>query len=285
MSRSTEGLTLVQKIPLQSYPPRLYLNGFPKSGLHLLEQMVSPFLTPGTCGRGGGEWLGCFKWHSFSNEMLDVRNTAWRLSLLERGRYLKGHLGHLDVFESVMFWGNIGQIMVVRDLRDVAVSTAHHIWSENDVLKHEHKDLYRMLGSFDEVLLAVIEGLRPYPGLMERWEKYTRWLDLDWVMKVDFADLIGRPEEMARSILKYALYNATHLLENRIGHVEFEPETEARLVQMMVESAARKDQSTTFREGKTGGWREAFSERHKAAFKAADTGGWLARLGYAEDDW
>ena len=251
--------------------------------MHLLEQMVSPIASPATCGRGGGEWLGCFKWHSFSNEMLDVRNTAWRLSLLKRGEYLKGHLGHLDVFESVMFWGNIGHIMVVRDLRDVAVSVAHHIWDENSVLKHEHKDLYRMLGSFDEVLLAVIEGMRPYPSLIERWERYTPWLEKDWVMKVDFADLIERPEEMAKSILKYALYNATHLLENRIGFVEFDQKTEVRLVEMMVESAAKKEQSATFRKGEVGGWREAFLDHHKSAFKASSND-WLVKLGYEKDD-
>ena len=52
----------------------------------------------------------------------------------------------------------------------------------------------------------------------------------------------------------------------------------------MVEGSQNTDASPTFREGKTGGWREAFTDRHKRLFKESDAGGWLVRLGYEEND-
>lgn len=279
-------LYVTQQIPIQAYPARVYLNGFPKAGLHLLELMAGVLVSPSKVGRGASEWLGCFKWNSWSNEMLDIRKTAWRLSLLERGNYLKGHMGHTDVIESVMYWGNIGHIFIVRDLRDVAVSLTHHIMSDDPVLLHEHKTVYGMLGGFDEILSAVIGGMGPYPGLFERWEKYTRWLDLDWVMKVTFEDLISEPEQYAKSMLTYCLHNATRLLEKRYGHIVPTEETERALVGKMVDRAKQTHLSTTFRKGVPGEWRESFKDHHKVLFKQRDKGGWLVRLGYEEsDDW
>lgn len=280
----TETLYCLQQIPIQSYPARLYLNGFPKAGLHLLELMTDTLVTKSSGGRDGSEWLGSFRWNSWSNELQDIRHVAWRLSLLARGDYLKGHMGHFDVIESVMFWGNIGHIFVVRDLRDVAVSLTHHIMSDDPVLRHQHKTIYSMLGGFDEILTAVIEGMGPYPSLFERWAKYAKWMELDWVMKVAFEDLISRPKVIAKAILTYSLYNATHLLEGRHSHIIPTKETERELVRRMVARSKQTGLSTTFRRGVAGEWRDVFKDHHKDLFKAKDTDHWLIKLEYAEDD-
>lgn len=277
-------LMVLQEVPIKAYPARVYLNGFPKAGLHLLELFVQELCGQSKNGREGSEWLGTFGWNSWSNEVLNLPSTAWRLSLLERGDYLKGHMGHFDVLESVMFWGNIGHIFVVRDLRDVAVSLTHHIMSDDPILLHQHKSIYGMLGGFDEILTAVIEGMGPYPGLFERWEKYVKWLDLPWVMKLDFADLVNEPKKCAKSILTYCLYNATHLLEGTYGHIVPTKETERELVKRMVKRAKRTELSATFRRGVPGEWRMAFKDHHKDLFKKRDTGGWLVKLEYEKDD-
>lgn len=277
-------LYVLQKVPIQAYPPRIYLNGFPKSGLHLLELFAQELMSPSNVGRGASEWLGSFSWNSWSNQTLNLPNVVWRLSMLQRGNYLKGHMGHFDVVESVMYWGNIGQILIVRDLRDVAVSLAYHIMSDDPILLHQHKSVYGMLGGFNEILSAVIKGMGPYPGLFERWEKYAPWLDKDWVMKVTFEDLINEPETYAKSILKYCLYNATRLLEERHGEIVPTEETEHELIKRMVKRSRETFRSTTFRKGISGEWRSLFNEQHVDLFKKCDKNGWLAKLEYEEDD-
>ena len=55
---------------------------------------------------------------------------------------------------------------------------------------------------------------------------------------------------------------------------------------VMVEEMARKDPSPTFRKGNSGEWREHFTPKVKAAFKAQGGGDWLQQYGYeAAKDW
>ena len=278
-------LTLFRPIPIDRYKPRLYLNGFPKAGLHLLEQMTQVLVEPSRIGQSGNEWLGTFMHRSWTNEHKDLRQFLWRLSCLRHGEYAKGHCGYWDEIERLMWYANIGQVFVYRDLRDVAVSVAHHVTSDNPQLAHEHKSLFQMM-EFDDVLMAVINGIGPYPGVIERWELYAPWLEVEWVLKVKYEELTIDPEAWAEIILHYAVANATRLLETRIGSMVIPLDTERELVRRMVAAAQDTSKSITFRRGQPGEWREVFKPEHIAAFKQADAAGWLVRLGYEEKmDW
>ena len=280
-------ILLRQNVPLEAYKPRVYLSGFPKAGLHMLEQMVRVLVSPATVGTGGSQWLGTYKWHSFSMIWQNMRQVLWRMSCLERGTYLMGHAGYDKRLARLLKYANIGHIFIYRDLRDIAVSQAHHIYDvgENRAhWQHEHKDLYRMLGSFDATLLAVIEGLGPYPGVVERWVEYAPWLKNKQVLALRYEDLLGQTIEMAVKILVYLMKNATDLLEgNRFG-IDMDPEDAARLTKKMAASTVIP--SPTFRRGVAGGWRDEFTPEHVEAFKKSDPNGWLVRLGYEQDgDW
>ena len=279
-------LTLLQQVPFERYKPRLYLNGFPKAGLHLIEQMTLPLANPSRISTGGNEWLGTFKHCSWTNEHKDIQQFLWRLSCLQHGQYAKGHCGYWDEIECLMWYANIGQVFVYRDLRDVAVSTAHHFTSDNPLLIHGHKSLFQMM-EFDEVLMAVIEGVGPYPGILERWEKYAPWLDVDWVLKVKYEELVGDLEEWAETLLHYSVSNATRLLESRIAPMAITLDTERELIDRIVEAAQDTGKSVTYRKGQPGEWRDAFKPEHVKAFKKADKAGWLKQLGYEESkrDW
>ena len=279
-------LTLLQQVPIERYKPRLYLNGFPKAGLHLLEQMAQVLVTPSQIGQSGNEWLGTFKHRSWTNEPKDLRRFLWRLSCLRHGQYAKGHCGYWDEIERLMWYANIGQVFVYRDLRDVAVSVAHHVTSDDPQLAHEHKSFFQMM-EFDDVLLAVIKGIGPYPGVIERWERYAPWLEVDWILKVKYEELVAGLELWAENILHYAVSNATRLLETRIAPMAITLDTERELVKRMVEAAQDTGKSVTYRKGQPGEWREAFKPEHVKAFKKMDRAGWLKRLGYEESkrDW
>lgn len=277
---------VLQPLPLTTYQPRLYINGFPKSGLHLLELMVSALVDPSKVGQNGTPDLGTYKWHSWTNELIDPRNYLWRMSCLERGCYLKGHSGYMKEIEGFMWWANIGHIFIYRDLRDVAVSQAHHILSDDNRLAHQHRSFYKMLGGFEEVLKAVITGIGAYPGLIERWEKFAPWLDIKWVMSIQFESLRAEPEEWCRAMCNYALYNATHLLTNQIGHFTFGEGTREELVEKMVGQSKETHKSITFRKGVSGEWKEHFTDEIKALWRAHDPDNWIVKLGYEEnEDW
>lgn len=277
-------ILLRQSVPLSAYKPRVYLNGFPKAGLHFLEKMVGVLVSPSTVGTGGSQWLGTYKWHSWSMIWQDLRRYLWRVSCLERGCYLMGHSAYHEDIERMFCYGNIGHIFVYRDFRDIAVSQAHHIMDEGqDIWQHAHKDVYRMMG-YDEALLAVIEGMGPYPGVMERWTEYAPWLEANDVLVFRYAQLRENPNRCAGQIILYLLRKATELLEGNIFGVEMDPEDIRGLAEEMVREA--EGGSTTFRKGIVGGWREEFKPEHIEAFKRTDQAGWLVKLGFEQDpDW
>ena len=273
-------ILLRQSVPITAYKPRAYLNGFPKAGLHLLEQMAGVMLGRGEVGTSGSQWLGTYKFHSWTMQWQDVGRILWRLSCQERGTYLMGHSGYHEDIRRMLDYGNILHILIYRDLRDVAVSQAHHIFDEDmPGLMHEHKDFYRMLGGFDEVLMAVIEGIGPYPGVVERWTEYAPWLDCDEVLALRFEEMRAKPHESAARIILRLVKIATERLEGNTFGVEMDPEDVKKLAGRMVE--ATKEPSPTFRKGKAGGWREEFKPEHVEVFKRSDPDGWLGRLGYS----
>lgn len=275
---------VLQPVPLGSVKPRIYVNGFPKSGLHLLELLVGALLNPSKVGTHGTPDLGTYAYHSWTNELIDPRKYLWRLTCLERGNYLKGHSGHLQEIEAVMFWANIGHIFVYRDLRDVAVSQTHHILSDDSRLAHAHRSFYKMLGGFDEVLEAVITGIGPYPGVIERWEKFAHWLDVKWVMSIKFEELRDKDKlpEWCAAICNYVLYNATHLLDGKAGNFTFADGTRDELVELMISRSRQTDLSVTFRKGQPGEWREKFNDKHKELWARHDPANWIKELGYEE---
>jgi len=280
-------ILLRQYVPLESYKPRVYLNGFPKAGLHMLEQMVGLLVGPSNVGTNGSPWMGTYRFHSWSMLWQDLRRYLWRMSCLERGTYAMGHSGYHEDIERLLAYANIGHVFLYRDLRDVAVSQAHHIFDEGPdsaTWMHEHKDFYRMLDGFDAVLLAVIEGLGPYPGVVQRWTEYAPWMDSERALVVTYEQMRQEPERTAAGILLYLIRIATDLLDGNQFGIEMAPDDVKRLAAQMVEKTGKP--SGTFRKGIVGGWREEFKPEHVEAFKRSDAGGWLVKLGYEQDeDW
>lgn len=264
-----------------AYQPRAYITAMPKAGLHMLEQMVAVLLSKSDVGGRGTQWLGTYTRNSWTMHWRDIRNYLWRMSCLERGHYLMGHAGYHEDTANMLRYGNIGHIFLHRDFRDIAVSQAHHIWDEgHPELEHQHKDVYRMLGSFDAVLLAVIEGLGPYPGVMERWAEYAPWLEDEETLVLEYGKMLANPKRAAAGIVVYLLKKATEFLDNNDFGVDISAENLVKVSEQMTE--ATKEKSTTFRKGVAGGWRDEFKPEHVEAFKATDVDGWLVKLGYEE---
>jgi len=266
------------------FTPRYLLNGFPKSGLHLVSNMMRPISDPMKAGQfHGTPWVGTFSGHSWTTNWVVPELVLYRIGRLRPGCYLKGHLGYTPDIERFLWYSGVAQVFIFRDLRDVAVSQAHHVLSEKKAFMHPEKELYQGMASFDDVLEAIIVGTDKYPGVLERWELYAPWLQCPWVLKMRFDDMVENRADCAGRILRYGV-------ERTAAIVGFTVEDAGPLFDELREEMAEASRevkfSPTFRAGKTGSWKDAFTERHKRLFKETDKGGWLVKLGFADNpDW
>lgn len=260
---------------------RIYVNGFPKSGTHLTERWVQNLAAPLT----KRPWVGSFSGNAWTTEWTNL-DTLPELfgEVFPGGGYLKGHCGwHPDIARS-LWKGRIAVLFVYRDLRDVAVSQAFHVLDTRkgkeggDRLIHPGKADFQALDTFEDVLVAVIEGLGQWAGLIERWEHYAGWLNEKWVYPLRFEDMVNHPQETAGLVIRY-VYGMTAKYYGL--KVTLNPDDYRVTVKRMVAAGQRKD-TTTFRKGKTGGWRKHFTPRVKAAFMR-EAGDWLQRLGYEKE--
>ena len=265
--------------PTNNFAAKWYLNGFPKSGLHLAVQFIKRLTKKMPLGQlHPRPWVGTFKHNSWSEEWQDIQMQLYNLSRCMPGHYFKGHCAYKPEIEHFMWYLGLAHVFIYRDLRDVAVSQAYHILSDNEDLKHPAKDRYRELGEFDEVLEAVIVGLDEFPGIVHRWEAYAPWLEVDWVYKFQFERVLSDPKETAGELVMYGLQRISDIYKLNLKPA---PESVAAMVDAMTESAVdRKEEALTFRKGKPGEWRTEFTQRHIELFKETDQAGWIDKLGY-----
>jgi len=245
-----------------------YLCGFPKAGLHMVEQAMSVFASP----IAKNNWVGTTAWRgeiAFPETMLEAALT------LAPGTYAKGHAAYTAELEQRFYSLGVGFVFVYRDLRDVVVSQANHIIrAEGEKLKHPGADLYRAMDSYEDILIAIIEGLNEYVGIFERWELFAGWLRTDWTFKVRYEDMRRRDKATCRDLYEYAL---------SINPEMRQPITPEDATNEMVARVRNRKNSVTFYKGKIGGWEKSFTPRVVDCFKAHDPG-WLAELKYAKDN-
>jgi hypothetical protein len=260
--------------------PRVYLSGFPKSGLHMVEQAVSVLVSPVT----DDNWFGTFKGNAWGGEWCNLDLAFGAFAAIPDGCYAKGHFGYWPTGEQILAGLGMAVLFIYRDLRAVAVSQAHHVISDDEEnFKHPAKDLYRALPTFEDVLLACIEGIDEYPGVHDRWQQYAGWLGADWVWKVRFEDMRLRPYITCSEIFRYCMGAAARA--DGLDEVSMSEEAHLETVAYMVNRVENRKRSVTFRRGSVDGWREHFTPRVKEAFKARDNG-WTVALGYeANEEW
>ena len=257
-------------------PPKMYLCGFPKAGLHAAERIMLGMFLP---MYAEDNWYGTNAW---SVDKHGLKEAALELATIQRGCYIKGHTGYLKSLEAVLVGLGIGLVFVYRDLRDVVVSQAHHILqvAVDDGLNHPGHELYA--DNLEEVMMQVIDGVPGYDGIIDRWETYTPWLDCDWILPMRFEDIIKTPERECGRFFDYA-YELAKTDSNVVGVLLDTNIRNVAINGMLLEMQQTK-MSPTFRKGKVGGWKREFTPETVEAFKAKDND-WLYKLGYAKKDW
>lgn len=216
----------------------------------------------------------------------DMRGQFYKMARLQPGQYLRSHTAYREDVADFVDKCGVSHVFIYRDPRDVAVSQAYHVISTDKSREHHSKTFYRLIErnhGFDDVLMAVIEGIGAYAGVMERWEMFAPWLECERVCVVRFEEAINNLEAVAGHILLYGVNRINDALEL---NWQIDNNAFRRGIAEMVKTAKRTELSQTFRKGVSGEWRNEFKPEHVEAFKRCDVNGWLVKLGYEDNlDW
>jgi hypothetical protein len=247
--------------------PPLLANSMPKSGTHLLLQVVSAL--PGL--QGYGSFLA-------SQPVLPYveRSQAQTVRMIGRfapGEVVGAHMFHHPDHQAALKAMGCTHVFIYRDLRDVAISEAHYLTFMNRF--HRMHGYFRRLPTMAERIMAAIKGVprdvwpHSYPDIGTRFRSYGPWLREPSVCAVRYEEMVGdKREDVVRRIVRSAMRPDDYA---RTG--------EAVTAQAI--GAIQPEQSHTFRTGRAGGWRNEFTPDHVAAMKAV-AGDLLVELGYGD---
>jgi hypothetical protein len=250
--------------------PPIFGNSKPKSGSHLLLQILNGFtqIMPykyvaadpvRTIKKDGGR-----------------RNTDEILAdLLHLPRGVIGW-GYVEASpENVAFLCRPDRVnyFIYRDPRDMLVS---QVFFATDIHEeHGMHEYYNSLPNFSERLKVAITGIDRaglyMVSVKQRYEGVFQWLEQKHILCIRFEDLIND-----RDITLNAMLDEVE----KTGYKILTPREKALSVLV---DAIQPRKSHTFRSGKTGGWREHFSDEHKQLFKDV-AGDLLIKLGYENNN-
>ncbi len=255
----------------QSNLPILFANSFPKSGTHLLTQILNGFRRFGPFVNSGLPPV-----RSFEGQSGVLRDPE--LLAKEVERFLPGDIGygHAHAYPELiklLTAPEMATFFIYRDPRDVVVSHVHYVVDINS--QHVHHRYYtESLNSFDERLETSIRGLpeaeHPFPDIGERFAPYLEWLDQKAVHSLRFEDLIKANESVFHKIIDFVVLRG------------FEVEQDTNRLVRLLRKSIDPEKSPTFRSGKIGSWKKSFANKHKEIFKDL-AGDLLIQLGYEKD--
>ena len=265
----------MQRLRFASQPqdlPVLLGISFPKSGTHLLDQILLGFSKVAPYAKRLHSFYAEYEGES-GIKRAPAQALVWLDSLRPRD-VASAHLFARDEAVERVCSASFVPYFIFRDPRDVAVSHAFYVTDME--ARHVHHDYYASLPDFDSRLKVSILG-RPdvaveFPNIADRFAPYLAWLDHDAVLSIHFEDLIN---DRAAAL--------TRIMDHFLARVPLR--ASRNLILDSLESSIKPTKSPTFRSGKTSEWRNLFTAEHKHIFKdvASDL---LIRLGYEKDkDW
>ncbi len=242
---------------------------FPKSGTHLLDQILLGFANVAPYAKRVHSFYAEYEGES-GKKREPEKALVWLDSLHPRD-IASAHLFARPEAIARVCTEKFAPYFIFRDPRDVVVS---HVFYVTDMeARHVHHDYYQSLPDFDSRLKVSILG-RPdanveFSNIADRFEPYLGWLDKKEVLTIHFEDLIHHRESTLTSIMDHLLSRVTL-------------QAPRQLILDSLETSINPKKSPTFRSGKTGEWKKHFTEEHKKIFKEV-AGDLLVKLGYEKD--
>ena len=252
--------------------PPIFGNSKPKSGSHLLLQILNGFTQLIPYKYVDAEPVRTSTKEGRRKSQAEI---SAELENVPRGVIRWGYVDASP--ENASFLTQSGRVnyFIYRDPRDLLVSQVFFATDMHE--EHGMHDYYTSLPDFGERLNVAITGI-DRDGLYmvdvkERYAGVFEWLKTPGVMCIRFEDLINNREGTLSAMLAEVEKTGYNI-----------PMPREKALSVLVE-AIQPRKSHTFRSGKTGSWREFFSEEHKKLFKDV-AGDLVVRLGYeTSNDW
>lgn len=251
--------------------PRVFGNAMPKSGSHLMTQVLhgltelGPFVDPGFPPVNRDE----------ANQPLPEEKIFNGIYSMRPGDIRYGYIHAKEPYISLLTQPEQATIFIYRDPRDMLVS---HVFYATDLYAgHGMNRYYAQMDSMEARLNAAIEGVADpefyLSSVRERYDSYLGWLTHPDVFSLRFEDLILERDVALARLLGYLEARGFDLVVPREQAIE------------ILKAGISPKKSGTFRKGQPGNWREHFTDANKTRFKEI-TGDLLIRLGYEDgDDW
>jgi len=269
--KTSQAILRWKRLSFEDAPP-VFGNSKPKSGSHLLLQILNGFT----------------RIMPYRYVEADPVRTIEKEGRRKTREEILGELKQIP--RGVIGWGYVEaspenvtllcqpdrvNYFIYRDPRDLLVSQVFFATDMQE--EHGMHEYYNSLSDLGERLKVAITGIDRaglyMVSVKQRYEGVFQWLEQKDVMCIRFEDLINNR-------------NAT--LDAMLDEVESTgykiPTSREKALSVLVKAIQPK-KSHTFRSGKTGGWKEHFTEEHKKLFKEV-AGDLLVRLGYEKgNDW
>jgi len=243
---------------------------FPKSGTHLLDQILLGFSNVAPFSKRLHSFYAEYEGES-GKKRSPEQAVSW-LNSLSSCDIASAHLFARPEAVARVCSPKFVPYFIFRDPRDVAVS---HVFYVTDMeARHVHHDYYQSLPDFNARLNVSILG-RPdldveFPDIAARFAPYLGWLERDEVLTIHFEDLIN---DRAAAL--------TRIMDHLLARVPLH--ASRQLILDSLEASINPRRSPTFRSGKTGEWKKHFTEGHKHLFKEV-AGELLVKLGYEKNN-
>lgn len=264
-----KGMQRLRFISQSENLPALLGISFPKSGTHLLDQILLGFANVAPYARRVHSFYA--EYEGESGKKRDPQQALNWLDSLRPRDIASAHLFARPEAVARVCSEKFAPYFIFRDPRDVVVS---HVFYVTDMeARHVHHEYYKSLPDFDARLKVSILGRTDtnieFPNIAERFAPYLGWLDKKEILTIHFEDLIHHREATLISIMDHLLSRVTL-------------QAPRQLILDSLEASINPKKSPTFRSGKTGEWKKHFTDEHKKIFKEV-AGDLLVKLGYEKD--
>jgi len=267
--KTLQAIARWKRLSFNDAPP-VFGNSKPKSGSHLLLQVLNGFTQIMPYRYVAADPVRTIEKEGRRKKKEEVLGELQRIP---RGVIGWGYVEASP--ENVEFLCKPGHVnyFIYRDPRDMLVSQVFFATDMHE--EHGMHDYYKSLPDFGERLKVAITGIDRaglhMVSVKQRYAGVFQWLEQKHVMCIRFEDLINDRD---------ATLNAMLAEVERTRYKIPIPHEKALAI---LTEAIQPGKSHTFRSGKTGGWREHFADEHKQLFKDV-AGDLLVRLGYEKNN-
>ncbi len=271
LGKTAQAIARWKRISFNDAPP-IFGNAKPKSGSHLLLQVLNGFTHIMPYRYVEADPIRTITKNGTRNTQDEI---LANLRTLPSGVIGWGYVDAAPELASFLTQSGRVNYFIYRDPRDLLVSQV--FFATEMYEEHGMHDFYNSLPDFSERLKIAISGIDRgglyMVSVKGRYEGVFQWLAQPNVMCIRFEDLVNNREATLASML------------DEVEKTGYKIPTPREKALAILADAIQPKKSHTFRSGKTGGWREYFTDEHKRLFKDV-AGDLLVRLGYEQkNDW